>query len=456
MANSLPELTGDRERLHFMAAPDLIEIGRSVCAFLNTFGGTLLVGAGASGRATGFASPDELADAIQRHLAEKLSPQALWSVSSEERDGVPVILIDVPQGTEPPYLYADEIYVRSAGTVKRASGQDITVLIERRHAQPIRWERLPAVGVDLDDLDVGEIRETAQQGARDRYYRFHNERDPETILEDLNLSRGGSLLNSAVVLFGRNPVHRFAQLRLRLARFSGEHEMTDSRVVEAHAFGAVGQAESFLRQHVPIASALTDKLERADTPAYPWLALREALMNALVHRDYSAFDGGVLISIYDDRIEFWNSGELPDGMTVQDLKEARISRLRNPDIAHVFWLRRLIEAFGTGAARILSQCLEAGLPEPEWRVGGGGVKLIIRSTRAAHAAPEEINSRQRAFLEGVRTGDRVTIGEYSRRFAHGVSERQARTDLSQLTSWGYLRREGKGPSTSYLRTPRRL
>lgn len=446
---------GDSEQVELQAAPKPEEIGRSVCAFLNTKGGTLLVGAG-PGKVIGVKSPARWVETLQRHLAEKLSPQALWSIDVEDHEGRSVIVIDVPQGAEPPYVYEDEIFVRAGASTQTASVRQITELIERRHAQAVRWERLPALGTDLQDLDEDEIRQTAQEGRTHRFHRFRDAESTEGILEDLNLSRGGSLLNSAVVLFGRIPTRRFSQLRVRLARFSGEHEMEDSRVLEQNAVSVIGQVESFLRQHVAISSALTDSVRRADKPTYPWLALREALMNAIVHRDYAAFDGGISISIYSDRIEFWSSGELPDGMTVRDLKEERISRLRNPDIAHVFWLRGFVEAFGTGAARILKQCALAGLPEPEWRVGGGGVRLIIRSALAAATPPAELNSRQRALLESLRSGDPVTVAEYSRQYAPSVSDRQARSDLSQLTSWGYLRREGRGPSTVYVRTPRRI
>lgn len=121
----------------------------------------------------------------------------------------------------------------------------------------------------------------------------------------------------------------------------------------------------------------------------------------------------------------------------------------------MFWLRGFIEAFGTGAARIFAQCAQAGLPEPEWRVGGGGVRLTLRSVRSATVSPVELNLRQQAFLESVKPGDRVVLAEYSQRFAQDVSERQARNDLSQLVTWGYLRRDGKGPSTGYVRTSQR-
>jgi ATP-dependent DNA helicase RecG len=452
----LSQIAGaESEQAEFKRVSNLTEIGRSVCAFLNSNGGALVVGADPK-EVVGVESPTELAEKIQRHLLEKLSPRALWSVDVEEVEQKSVIIIDVPQGTEPPYAYGDKIFTRTGAAVKLASGMQITKMIERRSGQAIRWERVPAPGVDLDDLEEKEIRQTAQEGGNNRFYDFRKEKDPEAILEELNLLRGGSVLNGAVVLFGRNPTRRFVQLRVRLARFSGENEMEDSRVLEQNAFANIAEIEKFLRQNVPIASTMTDKIARADTPAYPWLALREALMNALVHRDYSAFDGGVSVSIYNDRIEFWNSGELPEGMTVQVLREGRISRLRNPDIAHVFWLRGYIEAFGTGATRIVRECSRAGLPEPEWRVGGGGVRLIIRSAQSDSSASEELNPRQRKFLETLRSGDRITVGEYSQQFAKDVSERQARNDLSQLTSWGYLRREGRGPSTAYIRTGRRI
>ena len=101
--------TGDSEQVELKAAPNPEEIGRSVCAFLNTKGGTLLVGVG-RGKVTGVKSPARWVQTLQRHLAEKLSPQALWSIDVEEHDGKPVIVIDVPQGAEPPYVYEEEIF----------------------------------------------------------------------------------------------------------------------------------------------------------------------------------------------------------------------------------------------------------------------------------------------------------------------------------------------------------
>lgn len=452
---------GESEQVAFLSAePELAAIGKLVCAFLNSRGGTLLVGVGEGGEPLDVKASGPTSQEIQRHLTETVSPQALWSVSLEELDGRSVIAVDVPQGSEPPYVYGDDIYVRLGTAVKAASGVEITRFIEKRHTQSIRWERLPALGFEMEDLDEEQILRTAEEGLRRRGYRFSDVKSPRAILEELNLCRGGAMLNSAVVLFGRNPARRYAQLRVRLARLSGERELSfkDSRVLEGNALSLVDEIARFLERHIEIASELPKTgVRRSDVPAYPFPALREAVMNALAHRDYEAFDGGVSISIYDDRIEIWSSGSLPQGMTLKELKEERISRPRNPDIAHVFWLRELIERYGIGAGLIIDECARAGLPEPEWRIGGSGITLTLRSRRPAGVPePGDLNTRQRNFLTASKSGDQVSIGEYARQYAKEVSQRQARTDLAQMTIAGYLRRQGRGPSTTYVRTDREI
>ena len=106
---------------------------------------------------------------------------------------------------------------------------------------------------------------------------------------------------------------------------------------------------------------------------------------------------------------------------------------------------------------IIEECARAGLPEPEWKIGGSGITLTIRSRRPAGTpVASDLNLRQRDFLATVKTGDRVSVGEYAKQFAKAVSQRQARTDLAQMTAAGYLRRQGRGPSTAYVRTDREI
>src|SRR2546425_884310 len=424
---------GEGGRTEFKSNVDLEAIGTAVVSFLNASGGTLLVGVDDRGEILGVHEPHKTALGIWRSLTDLLSPSALYSVNVEEIAGKRVIVIDVPSGEDIPYLYGGRIAVRHGTRNLPATAQDISSLIMNRHPSGVRWERLPALGVDMKDLDHPEILGMASEVAQRRLYNWSAPAEPERILEELNLIKDDMPLNGSVVLFARSPARPYPQTRVRVARFASQDqaEFSDNRVLEGHAFTLMEQIDRFLRSAVPIVSSLpTGGFRRKESPAYPWAALREGVVNALVHRDYAAYDGGVSISVLPNRIEIWNSGRLPEGMSIEDLKRGSISRPQNPDIAHVFFLRGFIERVGIGGRRIVTECLEARLPEPTWELRAGGVLLTLRLSHGeTQASRAELSLRQLAFLDQTTDGERVTFGDYHQRFASGVSERQARQDL---------------------------
>ena len=111
---------------------------------------------------------------------------------------------------------------------------------------------------------------------------------------------------------------------------------------------------------------MADVLKRRDEPLYPSSAIREGLVNAFAHRDYSDFSGGITINIYPNRLEIENTGKFPEGVTPDKLTKGHISVLRNPDIAHVLYLRGFMEKMGRGSVMIQRACTERGLPPPQW------------------------------------------------------------------------------------------
>lgn len=447
--------SGESIMMEFKSTPSNPDtIGPIVCSFLNTQGGTLIIGVKDTGQIVGVDSADRKVDEIQRHLLDNISPKASWSINIDEVDGNALIVLDVPQGMERPYVYASRIFIRKDTKTVAATGEDLNALLDQRHSEGNRWERLPALGFEIDDLDVEEIRQTASEAKDKRLYRFDDPGDPLNILEQLGLASGTGLLNSAVILFGRNPARRFPQVRIRAARFKGTDELSpfaDNRTFEGNSFELIEQLEQFLRNHIAIeAERPKEGVKRSDKPAYPWAALREAMLNSIVHRDYAAFDGGVSVAIYDDRIEFWNSGSLPEGITVESLKGPHPSRPHNPDIANVFFLRGFIERWGSGARQIVVRCIESGLPEPQWSTNGGGVSLTIRGQSVEHNI--KLNPRQLSLLKRLKADEALSPGDYFSSVIKQVKERRARKDLLELLEARYLRREGQGPSTTYIRT----
>jgi ATP-dependent DNA helicase RecG len=175
----------------------------------------------------------------------------------------------------------------------------------------------------------------------------------------------------------------YPQCLLRMARFRGSDktDFLDNRQEIGHAFDLLQRAQRFLRDHLPVAGRIVPNLfERVDDPLYPPVALREALANALCHRDYSVGGGAVSIAIYDDRLEISSTGMLPFGLTPADLVRPHPSRPWNPLIANVFYRRGIIESWGRGTIKMAELAEEAGLVPPEFESAAGEVVVRFRPT----------------------------------------------------------------------------
>lgn len=238
----------------------------------------------------------------------------------------------------------------------------IRQLIAERHPKYARWERQLALGSTVDDLDSQEILLTGRSGNESNLADFGPDFTTRSVLEGLGLVEGDTVCNGAMVLFSKRPAMRLPQTRIRAVRYSGSgrDKIVDNRVFEGNAFTLLKKATVFLEAHVPVQSEIpTDRLHRKEAPAIPFPAVREALLNAVAHRDYASPDGGIIISIYTDRVEIWNSGSLPKGISPSDLKTMSVSRPHNPDMAHVLLIRGYM-----GTSRFWHSenpgCLQAG------------------------------------------------------------------------------------------------
>jgi ATP-dependent DNA helicase RecG len=427
----------------------------AACAFLNAQGGIIVVGVKPEGRVVGVAGAEDKAQALQQGFLTAISPPAPLSVTVEEVTGKQLVVIGVPQGSEKPYASRNRIMVRRAGAVAVAGASEISSLIGQLAHNEARWERMSALGIEEYHLDSTLIRKVAETIRERRGSAFDPGKKSTRLLERLGLIQRGQVTNAALVLFGKNPAYRCVQTRVRAARFQGDRlELLDNKVFEGNLFSLLDALVAFVQSHTPVISSLAPtELPRRERLAYPLAAIREALVNALVHRDYSAFDGGVSVAVYDERIEFWNSGRLPDEMTIADLRTTHPSRPNNPDIAQVCFLCGLMERWGIGTQQIIRACADSGLPEPEWKVDRNGVTLTLRLLqKEAVSTGEGLNLRLLNVARQLRPGHQLKLTDYLSLVASEVKERQGRIDLGHLTEAGYLQRVGAGPATVYVRT----
>jgi ATP-dependent DNA helicase RecG len=154
----------------------------------------------------------------------------------------------------------------------------------------------------------------------------------------------------------------------------------DMKTLSGPLMRVLEEAYGFVIRNTPtLAHFKKGKLARRDEPLYPAHAIREGLVNAFAHRDYADYKGGIAVHVYPRRLEIWNSGSLPEGVTLDRLAKGHISVLRNPDIAQVLHLRGWMEKVGRGSLMILNECRNRGLPEPTWESSELGVTLTFHA-----------------------------------------------------------------------------
>ena len=398
---------GESERLEFKATTGQRRAAaRTVCAMLNRHGGRVIFGIDDAGRATGQQVGVNTLRDLQRELGEIQPPVYPSVTATEVRPGWSVIVVSVPSGASKPYSYRGSPYQRIGDTTVQMAGAEYQrILVERLHAHQ-RWENQPADNWSMADLDHRQIVLTVEEAIRRGRMEDPRTRNPLELLRGLSLLfPHGGMTRAAVMLFGNSPRlnAEFPQCLLRVARFRGTDrtEFLDNRQFHGHAFELLRLGEKFLRESLPVAGrVIPGALARVDEPLYPVEALREAIANAICHRDYAIGGGSIGIGIYDDRLEVTSSGPLHFGLTPRALFEPHESLPWNPLIADVFYRRGIIERWGRGTIRMAELAEEAGLPRPEIEDRGGCVTVRFRpGGHARLGGPErEVSKRQGAIL----------------------------------------------------------
>jgi ATP-dependent DNA helicase RecG len=433
-------------------------IARTVCSFLNTKGGTVFCGVDDKGKIVGIDDAQTFVADLQAFILSSISPKALFSVSADEENGTAIITIEVPRGKDGPYVYKGAVYVRRGSQTLAADSATLREMVQTKSVEVERWERRPAVGLEEEDFDHKEIIETVKEAEAAGRFTFSNPDDMIATLEDLAFCRTGGFTQAADVHFAKNPALRLPQVRVRATRFSedkGSDDYLDDKVFQGPLVRVLNDVYDFIARNVAVTARFeSDRIRRQDRLEYPKSALREGLVNAFAHRDYSGFSGGIAVGIYPSRIEIWNSGHLPEGLKPSDLRKNHPSLPTNPDIAHVLYIKGLMERVGRGTQKILTACKNYGIPAPKWLDRSSGVTLILYSVRVSADDQAMLNERQQTLLKALDLGDEITPAEYRKRFADNVSERQARRDLAGLDGLSLLTRIGGGAGTRYKRTNR--
>ncbi len=460
MINSsfIAELIQQKENLQieFVSEYKPQQLMQAACGFLNTEGGWILVGYNGKeliGITNGI---DEKVIELKRLIVEQIFPQPLIDVRIETYKSKHVILMNVIKGSRQPYSFDRKYYVRQDSITKEANGDEISLLMRSSNEYASTWEKQTTIDAVLEDLVQKEIETTINESNKIGRGKSLPNDIPEFLnyfqLFDLNLIKNGS-----IVLFGKDPVKFISQCRIRITVMP--HGKTGSRfddtvLIEDNLFTSFNRIQEYFNRNLPMVSVFKhDNWDRTTHEKYPMEALDEAILNAMVHRDYADISGDITINIYSDKIEIINSGEIPPDIILgkNKIKEHH-SVLRNPTIAHMFYLRGKIEKLGRGLSLIKNKFTEFGLRMPEWTTQSGYTTLTLYGT----AKQIEMNKRMFSFLKRIKTADQFAREEYEKFYKGNISEKTARNDISKLLEGEWVSKVGEGPSTKYVRTNKEL
>ncbi len=418
-----------------------------LAAFANTRGGTLLIGVRKDGTVVGTVTDDAELQRIANTIVSKLGITP--SIQVRELQGHEVIVIKVePIHGVVPYQGR---YLTRVGTVNRdMSPEELARRLLERSLQT--WDGLTSPW-GPEEIDPEQVVQFARL-ARDRLPQIEPS-EPERMLQNLGLLQGHRLTNAGVLLFARRPQLLFPHARLRIGLFKG-NQILDSHEFEGTLWQQLNAAMDRFRQvlqvrfDVQVTKPTLEGLQRRETWEYPLEALREAVINALIHRDYTAY-GDIQIRIAEGHLQIWNPGGLPEGIRIGQLREPEHPSVpRNPLLSRTFYYAGLIEHWGTGTTRILELCKAQGLPEPEFVEQSGSFKVVFLKDPYT---PERLyklglNERQIQIITVLRSMGSASLGELHRHFS-GISTKTVQRDLQALVEKGLVKASGEKKGRRY-------
>ncbi|MFN8569512.1 MAG: ATP-binding protein [Kouleothrix sp.] len=436
------------------------ELAETLAALANAQGGTVLVGLSGRTRKVEGLADAEAAQLAALDAALACTPALVLPLPEPaEHAGATLLVLVVPAGL--PHVYSVHgKYLRREG----AANQPITpqalrkLLLERGETS---WERLAPAGAALADLDQARL------AAYVRRVGAAAESDPLGFLFRrgcLAQAPGGQPgdyvpTNAGLLLFGTHVERFFPQCEVTLVRYRGR-EMSDEFLredIRDTLAETVRRAELWLSEHMRRGSRMIG-LERQDWAQFPQGAVREALVNAVAHRDYTIRGEGIRIALFGDRMECYSPGRLPGHMTVQNIADERFSR--NETLVQILSDFGLIERLGYGIDRMLRQMAAAGLPPPEFRETAAGFLVTLRGhggddrTDAAAVDTREwrrmgLNERQIAALVRLAEQRRISNSDLQE-LAPDVSPETLRRDLADLVERGLLLKIGEKRGAYYI------
>lgn len=405
---------------------------KTIVAFANTSGGTILIGITDENRAIqGILKPFDEEERLTNLIADNIEPKLIPNIEIISWKNKYLIRIEVYPSANIPHFLRKQgeengVYIRLGSTTRLADKLIIAEL--KRAATQQSFDEIPKPEYSLNDIDFEAIKELFSPKRQLLQRDLENLKILNSYQKKLVPTIGG------ILLFGKNREQIFPNAWIQCAKFRGteKKDLLDQLDIHTHLPIAISQAIDFLKKHAMLEGNIQN-IHREDRWNIPMEALREGIVNAIVHADYSLQGITIKIALFDDRIEISNPGLFVNGITLDDIYDG-VSKIRNRVLARVFKELGLIEQWGTGFTKIRHACKTYRLPNPIIEeIGGPSVRLTLFTN--SNQSPE-ITPADNELLNLFKGTDGLSTSDLAAKLQ--LTPRAVRTRINRLVKMGFL------------------
>lgn len=424
-----------------------------ICGFANAQGGSLYIGLDDEGRPVGLSDSGKLLEDLPNKIRDAMG--IIVNVNLHKEGNLEYIEIEVP-----PYPIAisckGSYYYRSGSTNQKLIGPELESFILRRRG--ITWDHASLPYFTMDDVDDDVIKRfKARAAKKGRIDESVLDESKENLMEKLHLKNAGFLTNAAMLLFSSDPEKWLLGAFTKIGYFESDADLLYQDEIHGSILDQVDKIVELVYLKYMKAKISYEGIQRIERYFVPEEALREALLNAIIHKDYAS-GIPIQISVYEDRLYIANCGQLPESWTVENLMSKHASQPFNPHIAHVFYLAGFIESWGRGIEKIFDACRKDGVPQPEYTIHTGDImikftapegRIIKKGTekgpkKGLEKGPENVSEKKAKRYEDIMrlisNNASISIPGIAKELDIGI--KAVKTDIKELQNYGVIERIG--------------
>lgn len=424
-------------------------ISKTLCGFGNTLGGIILLGVSNKGNLRGI---KENLDKLQQKISSAnqcISPTPTISIEIHEIERRKIVAVIIQRGIDNIYYtFEGAIYIRIGSTTKKLEGQSHLEFL--RNKQILSFDETYENHATINDLDEEKIKAYLLERGQKNYLNEHT--IEEFLISKRLATKNGELRikNSGILLLAKNLQNFYPQTEIKLVKFNGIEpvEISSHKLIQNGLANSIEDSIKFVKENINKKILIGSSPKRIENYDYPLEVIREAIVNAIVHRDYFSKDS-IQIYIFDNRIEITNPGSLPKGLTKELF--GTISVQRNP-ITYRF-LRDLgyVEGLGTGVPRIKNKMRNEKLKDPEFLFTESFFRITLYNKKGKKEpieSEDDLNERQKKAIEYLKRNKTLKSSTYEE--INKVSHGTAVKEINEMIEFEYIKKIGIYKGAYYI------